>query len=298
MKIGITGASGMVGSSLSQFILAEGHQVKRFVRRETRSSDEIFWNPETSELEVESLEGLEHIVNLAGESISSGRWTESLKEKILQSRIKSTRLLVDRILKMQAKPKTFLCASAIGYYGDRGDEILSEDAPAGSGFLADVCKNWEAEALRLEREGVRVVRLRIGIVLSPKGGALQKMLGFFKAGLGSPLGSGTQWMSWISLDDLVSSIFHCLKNENIHGAVNACSPEPVTNLEFSKTLSGVLHRPSAPRVPAFALRLLLGELADSLLLASTRVNPAVLVNSGFHFSRRNLEGALKYLLGK
>jgi len=236
------------------------------------------------------------VVHLAGENIAAGRWTERQKARIRDSRVKGTRLLCDLLARYSPPPKALVCASAVGYYGDRGDEILKEESASGSDFLSDVCGEWEAATQTAVERGIRVVNLRIGVVLSPLGGALAKMLTPFKLGAGGVIGSGRQYMSWIALDDAVRAFHFALTNQSLHGPVNAVAPNAVTNRDFTRTLGRVLSRPTVFPMPAFAARLAFGEMADALLLASTRVQPARLLAGGFTFRYPDLEGALRHLL--
>lgn len=299
MKILVSGSTGLVGSALVPFLTKDGHQVKRLVRSKTGpGASDIFWDPAKNTIDADSLEGLDAVVHLAGESIAAGRWTAERKAKIRDSRVQGTRLLSESISRLKSPPRAFVCASAIGFYGDRGEEILRENSPWGAGFLAQVCRDWEAASAAAVQKGIRVVHLRLGVVLSPAGGALAKMLPPFKMGLGGVIGSGGQYMSWISLDDIVGVINHALTNTSIAGAVNTVSPNPVTNRDFTNTLGKVLSRPTVFPMPAFAARLAFGEMANELLLASARVEPARLVASGYAFRHPLLEGALRYLLGR
>jgi uncharacterized protein (TIGR01777 family) len=243
------------------------------------------------------LQGLDAAVHLAGESIAQ-KWTPESKVRILKSRARGTRLLSESFARLTQPPRVFLCASAIGYYGNRGDEILTEENASGSGFLAEVCREWEAACESATRKGIRVVNLRIGVVLSPTGGVLGRMLSPFRLGLGGRIGSGKQYMSWIAIDDLVAVILHALTCDKLSGPVNAVAPNPVTNFEFTKTLGRVLRRPTVFPVPAWAARLALGEMANDLLLASARVEPTRLASSGYEFQYPELEGALRHVLGK
>ncbi len=238
------------------------------------------------------------MVHLAGESIASGRWTVARKREIRDSRVLGTRLLSEALARMPRPPQVLLCASAIGYYGDCGSDVLKEDSPPGSDFLADVCKAWEAATAPAAQKGIRVVHLRSGIILSPKGGALAKMLFPFRMGAGGIIGSGKQYMSWIALDDTLGVIAFALQTPSLHGPVNVVAPNAVTNAEFTKTLGRVLHRPTIFPMPAFAARLAFGEMADALLLSSARVEPAALLRAGYHFQWRDLESALRHLLKK
>ena len=298
MRILVTGASGLIGSALVSFLGAGGHRVLRLVRAQPRPGQgEVHWDPAAGKVDPMGLQGLDAAVHLAGESIAQ-RWTPERKAKILQSRARGTRLLSESFARLTQPPRVLLCASAIGYYGDRGQEILNEESPSGVGFLAEVCREWEAACEPAVRRGIRVVNLRIGMVLSSRGGALARMLFPFRLGLGARIGSGKQYMSWIAIDDLLGGILHALTHETLVGPVNAVAPNPVTNLEFTKTLGRVLGRPTVLRLPAFVARLALGEMADSLLLASARVEPARLMASGYSFSHPELEGALRHALGE
>lgn len=297
MKVLVTGASGFVGSALVPFLVNEGHFVVRLVRSTPAPGrNEVSWDPERGAIDLDALEGIDAAVHLAGESIAGSSWTGEGKRKIRDSRVGGTRLLCDSFSRLERPPETLVCASAVGYYGDRGHEVLREESPPGTGFLAQVCREWEAASEAAERKGIRVVRLRIGMVLSAKGGALAKMLGIFRAGLGGRVGSGEQYMSWIALDDLVGAVDHAIRTPSLEGPVNAVSPRPVTNREFARTLGRVLGRPAVLPAPAFAVRLVLGEMADELLLASTRVAPDRLLLSGYAFRYPELEGALRHLL--
>jgi uncharacterized protein (TIGR01777 family) len=289
MKIAVTGSTGLVGSALVPLLTSAGHD---FVRLSRPSQ----WDPEKGTIDVSALNGIDALVHLAGENIAAGRWTGKRKARIRDSRVKSTKLLSDTLAKMQTPPKVMISASAIGFYGDRGTELLREDSAPGTGFLPDVCRQWEAATDPATRKGIRVVHLRIGVVLSRNGGALSKMLFPFKAGIGGKIGSGRQYWSWIAIDDLCSTILHCIQATGLHGPVNAVSPSPVTNFEFTKALGRVLHRPTFFPLPAFAARFVLGEMADALLLASTRVEPAKLLGSRFVFQHKGLEAALTNLL--
>lgn len=298
MKIAVTGSSGLVGSALVRFLTTGGHQVTRLVRtRPKPAGTDVHWDPVAGNVDAAGLEGLDGVVHLAGENIA-GRWTAAKKASIRDSRVKGTRLLADALARLSQPPKVLVCASAMGYYGDRGEELLREESAPGSGFLADTCREWEAAAGPAAQKGIRVVHLRIGVVLSPAGGALARMLPPFKLGGGGKIGSGKQYMSWISIDDLVGVIHHALATDSLRGAVNTVAPQPVTNLEFTKTLGRVLGRPTVFPMPTFAARLAFGEMADELLLASTRVDATRLTSSGYAFRYPELEGALRHLLGK
>ena len=292
----VTGASGLIGGALVPFLRAGGHDVLRMVRRTPRAQDEARWDPESGELDASALGSLDAVVHLAGENIAGGRWTEARKTRLRASRVGPTRLLAEALARLKHKPQVLVSASALGYYGHRGDTWLTEkDSPADD-FLGRLSVEWERATAPAQEAGIRVVSPRIGIVLSPAGGALAKMLLPFKAGLGGVVGPGTQYMSWIALDDLVGVIQHLLERSDLAGPVNAVSPSPVTNAELTKTLGRVLGRPTLMAVPAFALRLVLGEMADTLL-ASTRLRPERLLATGYRFRFPELEGALRHALG-
>ncbi len=298
MKVAITGASGLLGSALVPFLTTGGHEVVRLVRRAPKAKDEVRWDPDAGTVDAAALEGVDAVVNLSGENIAGGRWTEARKALLRSSRVGPTRLLAETLAGLKRKPKVLVSASAVGAYGNRGDAWVSEtDAPADD-FLGRLSAEWEKAAEPATQAGIRVVHPRIGIVLSPAGGALGKMLLPFKAGLGGVLGPGTQYMSWIAMDDLLGVIHHLLDRDDLAGSVNAVSPEPVTNAVFTRTLGRVLGRPTVAPAPAFALRLALGEMADATLLASTRVRPERLLATGYRFRFPTLEGALRHVLGK
>ena len=299
MNVLISGASGLVGSELVAFLTQKGHYIKKLVRKEPKpDANEIKWDPASSEIEQAALEGLNAVVHLAGENIAGGRWTSERKALIRESRVQGTRLLSETLAKLKAPPKVLVSASAIGFYGDRGDEVLDEESESGSNFLAEVCQEWEEACEAAGKKGIRVVNLRIGVVLSAAGGALAKMLLPFKMGVGGVIGSGSQYMSWIAIDDLVGATHHALVNESLNGPVNVVAPNPATNREFTKTLGLVLKRPTIFPMPAFAARLAFGEMADELLLASTRVVSTKLNSSNFQFQFPELEGALRHVLGR
>lgn len=297
-RIVVTGPTGLVGSHLVARLERSGVSVVRGVRTPTNKPNEMYWNAEAGEIDSGKLEGADAVVHLAGENISAHRWTAAFKQRIRDSRLKGTRLVSDAIAHARVKPKTFLCASAIGYYGDRGDEMLTESSSPGHDFLADVCRDWEAACDSARQAGVRVVNARTGVVLSPDEGALAKMLTPFKLGLGGKIGDGRQYMSWISIDDEAAALEFILANSSISGPANLASPQPVTNAEFTKTLGRVLSRPTIFPMPAFAARLAFGEMADALLLSSTRVAPEALATGGFRFEYAGLEEALRHLLGR
>ena len=296
MRILVTGASGLVGSALVPFLAAAGFQVVRLVRS-APGEDEVRWNPDAGAPDGQELEGLHGVVHLAGENIASGRWSPEKKRRIKESRVRGTRLLAGALAGLESPPRVLVSASAIGFYGHRGDEELTEGSAAGSGFLSEVCREWEAATEEAQGKGIRVVHARLGVVLGKDGGALAKMLTPFKLGAGGIIGNGRQYMSWITLDDTVAAIAHLLSTESAAGPVNVVAPAPVTNREFTRTLGGVLRRPTLFPMPGFAARLAFGEMADALLLASTRVKPAVLLGSGYAFRHGSLEEGLRHILG-
>ena len=301
MKILVTGATGLVGSALVEALSREGHMVCRLVRPQTRTeggtagSFDVAWDPETGELGGAAV-GADAVVNLAGASIAGGRWTEARKRVLRTSRVDLTRTLVAALAKMNAKPGVLMSASAIGFYGNRGEEILVEASPAGSGFLAGLTKDWEAEALGAEAFRTRVVIARLGIILARQGGALPKMMLPFRFGVGGRIGSGKQWMSWVALEDVVEVLKLALRDPMVRGQINVVSPEPVTNAAFTKELAGALHRPALFPVPAFALKLVMGEMADALLLASQRVVPGMLSRLSYRFLYPQLGQALQKIV--
>ena len=297
MRVAVSGSTGLVGSQVVASLSAAGHEVVRLVRRPPAPGEKVVrWNPEKGEIDAAGLGGLDAVVHLAGENIASGRWTAARKAAIRDSRVNATRLLCETLAGLARPPKTLVCASAIGYYGDRGADVLTEESPPGTGYLAEVCREWEAASEPAARKGIRVVVLRIGVVLSAKGGALSRMLSPFRAGLGGVIGSGRQYVSWIALDDLVGIVLHALHSGELRGPVNAVAPVPVTNRELTEALGKVLSRPTLLPVPAFALRLAVGEMADALLLASTRVAPRRLEETGYRFRFPELREALRHLV--
>ncbi len=299
MRFLVAGASGLVARSLIPFLQTQGHTVLRLVRRATRTADEIFWGPAAGQLDPSALRGVDVVINLAGEGVAEVRWSATRKDAIMSSRVDGTRTLVNAMGAMRrGRPFVFISGSATGVYGSRGDEVLDEGSTHGTGFLAGVCGAWEREALKAEAFGVRVVRLRAGLVLTPAGGALAKMLPAFCAGVGGRLASGKMWMSWISMDDLVGAIYHTVLNQSCDGAVNAVAPGAVTNAEFTHVLARVLCRPALLPVPGAALRAVFGEMADETLLGSVRVVPARLQMAGYGFRHENLEDALRHSLGR
>ena len=297
MKIAITGSTGLVGSALVPFLNTGGHHITRIVRTSTAMADAV-WDPVAGQIDAARLEGLDAVVHLAGENIAARRWNPEQKARIRRSRVQGTKLLCETLAKLQRPPQVLISASAIGFYADQGDRELTEESTFGSGFLPEVCREWEAATEAAENAGIRVVQLRFGVILSPRGGALAKMLAPFRLGLGGRIGNGRQWMSWIALDDVVGCIHHALATDSLHGPVNAVGPNPVTNREFTKTLGKVLWRPTLFPMPGFMARLAFGEMANDLLLASTRVLPKVLLDSSYRFLYGDLESALRHLLGK
>jgi uncharacterized protein (TIGR01777 family) len=299
MRVLVSGSSGLVGSALVSLLTGGGHQVVRLVRAQPKDeASEVRWDPEAGDIDGAGLKGVDAAVHLAGESIAAGRWTAAKKGRILESRVKGTRLLAEALAGLEPLPRALVSASAVGYYGDRGEEELREESGSGSAFLSEVCRQWEAATEPAAAGGIRVVNLRFGIMLSAAGGALPRLLTPFRLGAGGTVGSGRQFMSWIALDDVVGVILHALITEALRGPVNAVAPQPVTNREFTKTLGRVLGRPTLFPLPAFAARLAFGEMADELLLASQRVEPARLLASGYSFRFPELEGALRHVLGK
>lgn len=302
MRILISGSSGLVGTALCQALKNKGHQVIRLVRDKSKVSDDaIFWDPENegwdSSYSLPKFENMDAVVNLSGENIA-GRWTDDKKNKIKSSRVKSTKTLSHILSSLKNPPEVLINGSAIGFYGDRGEELLTEESAPGDNFLSNVCQDWERAAVEnLIKTKIRVVLLRTGMVLSTKGGGLATMLTPFKFGLGGVLGNGHQYMSFISLDDLVNIIIFLIENKQIIGPVNAVTPHPITNQEFTKTLGKVLHRPTILAVPKFLPSLIFGQMADDLLFASQKVYPKKLANAGFHFKYPTIESALTHELG-
>lgn len=295
MRVLVTGATGLIGSHLVPALQREGHQVVRLGRR--RDASDFVWDPLRGQMDTGALDGVDAVVHLAGENIGQ-RWTEERKQRMWRSRVEGARLLADAIASVSSPPRTFISASATGYYGDRGDEALDEDAGPGRGFLAELCQAWEEAAQGAARAGTRVVNPRFGVVMSDKGGALARLLPLFRLGLGGALGDGRQYMSWIDIEDLVSAVLFLLRRDDLSGPVNVTSPNPVTNEEFTRTLARVLGRPAFLRVPAFALKAMMGQMAEETLLAGQRVLPRKLHQAGFAFQYPDLEGSLRHVLGR
>lgn len=305
MRMAITGASGLIGRPLLSMLLGGGHAVEPMNRKGARPSfvnaiGDVegfwYWNPQSAEIHP-SVSGLDGVVHLAGETIV-GRWNPRKKQRIRDSRVTATHFLCQSLARLPKPPRVLIVASAVGYYGNRGDEMLTEQSSAGSGFLAEVGQAWEAATEPAKQAGIRVVHLRLGVVLTPRGGALAKMLPAFRAGAGGILGSGQQYWPWISIEDVIGSIYHAIRHESVAGPVNLVAPQQVTNQQFTRTLGQVLHRPTIFPVPAFAARLAFGEMADEALLASQRVVPEVLLNTGYRFRHGDLRTALSELLGR
>ena len=298
MRVAITGSTGLVGSAVVPALAEAGCDVVRMLRRVPAPGEKaIRWDPEKGAIDSAGLEGFDAVIHLAGENVGSGRWTATRKAVIRDSRVNGTRFLCDTLAGLTRPPKTLVCASAIGIYGDRGGDALTEESPPAAGFLPEVCREWETASESAARKGIRVVVLRIGMVLSPNGGALSRMLPLFRAGLGGVIGSGRQYVSWVALDDLVGIVLHALRTGELRGPVNAVAPVPVTNREFTEALGKVLSRPTLFPVPAFALRLAVGrEMANALLLASARVVPRRLEETGYRFAFPELPAALRHLL--
>ena len=296
MKVLMSGSSGLIGSAVRKSLQSAGEEVIRLVRSDARGADEVRWDPQAGYIDQAAIEGMDAIVHLAAESIADGRWTASKKSRIRDTRTHGTQLLCQAVAKTSKKPSVLVSASAVGFYGDRGDEVLTESSSAGSGFLAEVCRDWEAATAPAAEAGIRVVTLRIGVVLSGAGGALAKMLPPFRLGLGGRLGSGRQYMSWVVIDDLVAAIRFALSKEQLSGPVNMVSPNPVTNAEFTRAIGKVISRPTLFPVPAFALHAAFGEMADEVLLSGARALPQKLQAAGFKFDFTTLESGLRHVL--
>ena len=296
MRILVTGATGLVGSELVASLESKGHEALRLVRNAPAGGREVRWDPAKGTIDAGALEGLDGAVHLAGENLAEGRWTDEKKRRIRESRVKGTRLISETLAGLARKPEVLVSASAVGFYGDRGDEVLTERSASGDDFLAGVCREWELATAAAAEAGIRVVHLRFGVILSGRGGALKKMLTPFRLGVGGKLGGGEQYVSWVSIDDAVGAVEHALENKTLRGPVNVVAPRPVTNAEFTKALGGALSRPTIFPVPGFAARLLFGEMADATLLSSQRAEPERLKESGFLFKYPEIEGALRHVL--
>lgn len=299
-RILLSGASGLIGTAVAHHCMAQQISAMRLVRKPPQRTGEISWSPRSEEVIAApvQLEGFDAVIHLSGANVAGHRWTAAYKQEIVESRVKTTQTLARLLAGLVKPPQVFLCASATGVYGDRGDEILTEDSSPGSGFLAETCIAWEAASQPACAAGIRVVHLRFGVVLAPQGGALAKMMPAFRLGLAGRLASGKQWISWISLSDAVRAVFHIINTPNLVGPVNLVAPIPVTNADFTRTLARTLHRPAIFPAPAFALRLVLGEMAEETVLASSRVIPAKLAQSSFRFEHAQLAFSLESLLAK
>jgi uncharacterized protein (TIGR01777 family) len=296
MNILVTGASGLIGSKFTSYLTQNKHHVLRLVRRTRAAVDEVRWDPVAGILDAEPLERLDAVVHLAGENIASGRWTAEKKRRIRESRIEGTRFLAQSLARLFDPPRVFVSMSAIGYYGDRGEEQIDEESDAGTGFLPELCKEWENATSPAVIRGIRVVTPRVGMVLSAEGGALAKMLPAFRLGIGGRIGDGRQYISWIAVDDLIGILDHAIHNDTLHGPLNAVTPNPATNREFSATLGRVLSKPAVFALPAAAARILFGKMADEVLLAGARVLPTRLKETGYKYKFPELESALRYAL--
>lgn len=296
MRLLLSGSHGLVGKVLITRLEADSHEIFRLVRHAPSSESEIEWSPDRYSIALARLEGFDAVIHLAGESIAEGRWNEERKKRIRESRVKGTKLLADAMANLSRPPRTLISASAVGYYGNRGDERLTETSAPGNDFLSEVCVEWEKATELAAEKGIRVINTRFGIILDARGGALAKMLPPFRMGIGGKIGSGKQWMSWIALDDVVGAIKFALTNEVLSGPINFVAPNPVTNAEFTKTLGKTLSRPTLFPIPAFGIRLVFGEMADALLLSSQRVEPARLKQANYQFSYSELKQALSHVL--
>lgn len=299
LRVVISGASGLLGTQLTAFLNAGGHQVDPLVRRAPRAgSNEIGWNPSDGTIDNSKLENADVVVHLAGKNIAGDRWTDQVKEEIRRSRVDGTELLSETLAKLESPPRLFLSASAVGFYGSRGDELLDESSEPGTGFLAETCREWEQATQPAEQAGIRTIHLRIGAVVTARGGMLEKMLTPFKMGMGGKMGSGDQYMSWIAIEDLIGAIHHLMFQEDVSGAVNAVSPNPMTNEAFSSTLGKVLHRPTVMSMPSTMAKAAFGEMAEALILTGARVKPKVLQDAGFRFLYPDMDLALRHELGE
>ena len=301
----LSGASGMLGSAIGNALLQRGTNLIRLVRREAHGPDEVRWNPGSrrdgthgSAIEIARLEGIDAAVHLSGANVAARRWTAKYKREMTESRVTTTRVLAETLAGLKNPPKVLVTASAVGFYGNRGDAILDEDSAAGNGYFPELCAAWEEAARPAVEAGIRVVHLRFGMVVGPDGGAMARLVPMFRLGLGGKLGSGRQWMSWVSEADAVSAVLFALEHSTLAGAVNAVSPQPVTNAEFTRELGRAVHRPAVMAAPAFALRLAFGEMADEALLASTRAVPKRLLENGFTFQHPRLTEAFDAALGR
>jgi len=293
MRVILSGASGLIGGMLRRFLIDRGHDLTVLVRRDPpANAGEVFWDPSAGKINAAALEGAHAVIHLSGQNVAV-RWTSERKRELVESRLKSTRLLAETLARLGAPPKVLLAASAIGFYGERGDETVTEDSPAGAGFFPDLCKEWEAAAIPARDAGIRLVNFRIGVVLSKQGGALAKMLTPFRFGLGGRIGSGKQYLSWIAPDDLLRAMYECLTDDRLNGPVNGVGPNPVTQREFARTLARVMRRPAIFPLPAAMVRLFFGDMGQTILLGSTRVLPARLLDRQFHFTHPTLEDALR-----
>ena len=296
MKFLISGSSGLIGSALASAFGAAGHEIVRLVRHRSGQPGNVVWDPLGESMEPAPLEGVDVVVHLSGESLADGRWTNAKKKRFWDSRVCSTSLLSKTLAQLQRQPSLMISASAVGFYGDRGEEILTEDSPAGTGFVADLCREWEGASAVVAAAGVRVIHMRLGIVLARNGGALPKMLTPFRLGLGGIIGSGRQFVGWIALEDVVGAVMHLIDRSQLAGAVNFVAPQEVTNRQLTKTLGRVLHRPTLIAIPALAAQIAFGEMANELLLASARVTPRRLLDDGFVFAYPQLQAALEHAL--
>lgn len=298
LKILISGGGGILGSALIPFLTTGGHQVIRLVRNRNQiTKNQVYWNPDSGEIDKKNIGDIDVVIHFAGENIGEGRWTQNKKRRIIDSRLNSTKLLVNFMGELPDKPRVFLSASAIGYYGNRGEQVLSESAQPGNDFISEVCQLWEAESLKAENRGIRTCLLRIGVVLTPLGGALSRLHGIFKLGLGAKLGLGNQYLSWIGMDDVLSSIYFLIFNQNINGPVNLVSPHPVTNQEFTDTLADILNTTANKTLPEWIIKKTFGQLGDEIVLSSTNVSPDVLNTHQYKFIHHHLKDYLKEQLG-
>ena len=299
LNILVSGASGLIGSALIPFLTTGGHRIVRLVRRlPLADTNEVFWDPDSGVLNPHDLGKIDVVIHLSGENIGQGRWTEDKKKRIVESRVKSTDLISKVITALNPVPRVFVCASAIGFYGDRGHLLLDESDGPGNDFISSVCAKWEKSAEPAVQKGIRTAFMRIGVVLSPLGGALSRLLWPFKIGLGAKIASGKQYMGWVSIEDVIGAVYHTMINDAVKGPVNVVSPMCSTNIEFTKTLGRVLSRPTVLSIPSVAIKILFGEMGREILLSSTRVKPETLLNTGYRFRSPHLEEALLQMLGK